>query len=202
MRLAGLMFVLTAFATVFVVGIGWSLWHNPPASSSAGAPPLATGPRLGAAVPRDDPARPDSCPGKDLRVVKQDLQSDGGTFYGRLIVTNTGRQPCTIQGHAVIREIQADHVVLRSQAISASVDNANPMVALKPQQNASAVYSFTAADTPNCPRHERTEVILPHTKSAVPLNQISSKAPPGQQVCQYRVQPFAEGVSATWQEGS
>jgi hypothetical protein len=192
------MFVLTAFAAVVTVGVGRSMWNNPLVSAPAGAQPVVQ-PRP---VVREDPARPDSCPGKDLRVVKQDMPSDGGTFYGRLIVTNTGRQSCTLQGHAVIREIQADHVVLRSQAISASVDNTNPMVSLRPKQNASAVYSFTAADSPNCPRHERTEVILPHTRSAVPLNQISSKTPPGQQVCQYRVQPFAEGVSATWQEGS
>lgn len=135
-------------------------------------------------------------------MVKQDLQSDGGRFYGRLIVTNAGRRPCTIQGYAVIREIQADHVVLRSQAVSASADNSNPVVALKPKENASAAYSFTAADTPNCPRYERTQVILPHTRSAVPLNEISSKVPLGLWVCQYRVQPFAQGVSATWQEGS
>lgn len=203
MRLAVLMFVLTGLASIFVVVVGrpyWDFLVTPYVPGSyRGMQPAASAPQSRPPVPQDAPARLDSCSGKNLRVVKQDLQSDVGNLYGRLVVTNAGQQLCTIQGYPEVRRLRASQVVLRSQAVSISEDKSGPLIFLRPSQSASAAYSFTVADPPSCPRYDRTQVLLPHDTAPLLLSDIDSKVRPGLWICRSRVQYFTEGVRATWQ---
>lgn len=184
------MLVMLGFATLAVLEV-FSMVSAAPAP----APPpsdVRPEPQPVAAIPLAAPARTDSCSGRDLRVRKQDLESGPGVAYGRLVLTNTGRRPCTVQGYPVIEGMLAGRIALRSEPAPAPDGGPGPLIPLKPEQSASAAYRQTLPGRPGCARYDRTQVVVPHTVSPFPLDGI------GVPVCGYRVQALAGGAGATW----
>jgi hypothetical protein len=164
----------------------------PPADVRPVPDPAAASAQPVAAPPRPAPARPDSCTVRELTVRRQDLAIGAGVAYGRLVVTNTGRRVCTVQGYPVIEAVRAGHVALRSEPVPVPGGGPGPLIPLPPEQSASAAYRHTLARPPGCPRFERTQVVVPHTPVPFPLAGVDARA------CGYRVQALTGGAGATW----
>lgn len=144
------------------------------------------------------PERAAFCSIRELRLTEQYLADGVDGRRGRLLVTNTGRRECSVQGFPKIESTRAGQVTARSRAVDVPAGSQGSPVLLAPGRSASAAFVYTVTGRPDCPRYDRLTVTLPHAEATLPLGEAGPRLRTGSWACGYRVQPFVDGLNAAW----